>query len=104
MTELNVLDGQQTKDTTTAGDAGSARMEGGSCPVTGVGRRMEGAGAPDPEADEPGQHPNRVDGSENPESGDALLENHENGVWNKEREAEAIEERENAGGGERSRS
>ncbi|MBP7243631.1 hypothetical protein [Amaricoccus sp.] len=40
------------------------------------------------EASEPGQHPNRVDGSENPESGDALLANHESGVWNQEREAE----------------
>ncbi len=101
MTELKVLDGKQGKDSESGGAGGAAHEVGGSCAVTGVGRRMGGS-APEGETDEPGEHPNRVDGSENPESGDALLENHENGPWNKEREAEAIKERENAGEGESS--
>jgi hypothetical protein len=100
MTELNVLDGKQAKDGATEGDAGRLHEAVGGCPATGAGRRLDGVGAPNPPLDEPGQHPTRVDGSENPESGDAPLEKHENGVWNQERETDAVRERENAGEGD----
>ena len=100
MTERNLLNGKQGNDGTAEGDAAAPHEKVGSGPVTGESRRLEGVHNPKRDADEQGQHPNRVDGSENPESGDALLQNHENGVWNKEREAEAVQERENAAEGE----
>jgi hypothetical protein len=56
--------------------------------MAAAGRRTEEGGASSREAGEQGEHPNRIDGSEDPDSGDAALENHESGVWNREREAE----------------
>jgi hypothetical protein len=81
MTRLDARSGKQGSDGTTGGDSEAGR-------VAGAGRRTEEGGASVSEAAEQGQHPNRIDGSENPDSGDAALENHESGVWNKEREAE----------------
>ncbi len=81
MTELNARGGKQGKDGTSRGGSGVGR-------VAAADRPAEEGGSSSHAADKPGQHPNRIDGSENPASGDAALGNHEGGVWNKEREAE----------------
>ncbi len=89
MTEPNAQSSKQGNDRTTRSDPRVAHEGGGNCCVAGgAGRLTEAGGPPTHEAGEPGQHPKRIDGSENPDSGDAALENHESGVWNKEREAE----------------
>ena len=89
MTEPNAQGSKQGNDRTKGSDSGVAHDGGGNCCVAGgAGRRTEAGGTSPREAAEPGQHPNRIDGSENPDSGDAALENHESGIWNKEREAE----------------
>ncbi len=89
MTEPNAQGTKQGNDRTTGSDSGVALEGGGNCCVAGgAGRRKEAGGTSTLEAGEPGQHPNRIDGSEDPDCGDAALENHESGVWNKEREAE----------------